>query len=407
MKRIYILVIAICMMNIANAQWTTQNSGTQNALFGVYFTDINTGYAVGSNGTIIKTINVGYNWTHLTSGTNVKLHSIYFPNANTGYAAGDNGTIIKTVDYGNTWLAQTNDTTSLESIFFTDANTGFAVGTATDVTLTNIYGVFLKTTNGGSTWTKKYFGPLSSWGLSSVFFTDANNGYVSGIHCFLKTTDGGLNWIDTIHSPGNVYSLFFINSNIGYLTADAAIYKTNDAGKTWTFNYESPYVGSITHIYFPNINTGYAIGDHSLILKTTDAGNSWSVQSYGYSSYDAYNSVFFINENTGYIVGKQYLGGGYILKTTNGGVIGINEARSKNGFILTPNPATTNLTINLQQTSLQNTTVSIYDVQGKLLLQQNITQPQTELNITSFAKGIYVVKVNNDKQCMQSKFVKE
>ena len=73
-----------------------------------------------------------------------------------------------------------------------------------------------------------------------------------------------------------------------------------------------------------------------------------------------------------------------------------------------PNPATSKLTINLQQlTKLQNTTVSIYDVQGKLLLQQNITQPQTELNIASLAKGIYVVKINNDTNSMQSKFVKE
>ncbi|MFZ4740703.1 MAG: T9SS type A sorting domain-containing protein [Bacteroidales bacterium] len=73
-----------------------------------------------------------------------------------------------------------------------------------------------------------------------------------------------------------------------------------------------------------------------------------------------------------------------------------------------PNPATSKLTINLQQlTHLQNTTVSIYDVQGKLLLQQSITQPQTEFNIAAFAKGIYVVKVNNDNNCMQSKFVKE
>ncbi|NVN95702.1 MAG: T9SS type A sorting domain-containing protein [Bacteroidetes bacterium] len=73
-----------------------------------------------------------------------------------------------------------------------------------------------------------------------------------------------------------------------------------------------------------------------------------------------------------------------------------------------PNPATSKLTINLQQlTSLQNTTVSIYDVQGKLLLQQNITQPQTELNIAPLAKGIYILKVNNDTKSMQSKFVKE
>ena len=89
---------------------------------------------------------------------------------------------------------------------------------------------------------------------------------------------------------------------------------------------------------------------------------------------------------------------------------GINNNDSLHNFsiIIQPNPATSKLTINLQQlTSLQNTTVSIYDMQGKLLLQKCITQPQTELNIASLAKGIYIVKVTNDTNSMQSKFVKE
>ena len=85
-----------------------------------------------------------------------------------------------------------------------------------------------------------------------------------------------------------------------------------------------------------------------------------------------------------------------------------NYEKISPNILIYPNPATTKLTINLQQlTNLQSTTVSIYDVQGQLLLQQTIKQLQTELNISKFAKGVYVVKVNNDKQSMISKFVKE
>jgi hypothetical protein len=86
---------------------------------------------------------------------------------------------------------------------------------------------------------------------------------------------------------------------------------------------------------------------------------------------------------------------------------GINENNSIPIHIY-PNPASNKLTINLSQLkNLQNTSVSIYDIQGKLLLQQSITQPQTELTITQFAKGVYIVKVNNDKDTLISKFVKE
>ena len=73
-----------------------------------------------------------------------------------------------------------------------------------------------------------------------------------------------------------------------------------------------------------------------------------------------------------------------------------------------PNPASNNLTINLQQLKVsENTLVSIFDIQGKLLLQQTVVQQQTEFNISKFAKGIYVVKVCNDKERYISKFVKE
>jgi len=410
MKKLYILMIVLFAFNAGNAQWIELNPGTHNELYGIYFTDINTGYAVGSNGTIIKTLNGGNNWSDLTTGISEVLLSIQFPNPSTGYAVGTNGTIIKTIDYGNTWEIKSYDTAyQLNSIFFTDANNGYAVGITIDSISNYIfYGIILKTVNGGSTWTKLYFGPNNA-GITSVFFTDANNGYAGGINVFLKTTNGGLTWIDTINAPSNLYSLFFVNANTGYLTADAGICKTIDAGHTWVPIYYSPYIGSITHIYFPSINTGYAIGDHSLILKTSNAGSSWTVQDYAYSSYDAYNSVYFINENIGFIVGsKQFGGGGFIYKTINGGVTNISEISTNENIILSPNPATSKLTINLQQLSkLQNTTVSIYDVQEKLLLQQCITQPQTELNIASFAKGIYVVKVNNDKQSMVNKFVKE
>jgi len=46
-------------------------------------------------------------------------------------------------------------------------------------------------------------------------------------------------------------------------------------------------------------------------------------------------------------------------------------------------------------------------MRGKLLLQQNIKEPQTQLNIAQFAKGVYIVKVNSHSEILQSKFVKE
>ena len=49
--------------------WTSQSSGTTNHLYGVSFTDANTGTAVGGGGTILRTTNGGTNWTSQSSGT--------------------------------------------------------------------------------------------------------------------------------------------------------------------------------------------------------------------------------------------------------------------------------------------------------------------------------------------------
>jgi hypothetical protein len=88
--------------------------------------------------------------------------------------------------------------------------------------------------------------------------------------------------------------------------------------------------------------------------------------------------------------------------------IGLQNKITTKELIMYPNPTKIKLIINLQQpTNPQNSTIYIYDLQGQLLMQQRLQQQQTELNISQFAKGIYVVKVNNDKESLVSKFIKE
>jgi len=113
---------------------------------GVNFTDINTGYISAKvwNGTgaIAKTIDGGNNWnsTAFTS----PLWSINFPISDSslvGYAVGDQGTILKTNNAGMNWLPQQSGTNlRLNKVYFNDLDFGFAVGEN---------GMVLKTTTGG------------------------------------------------------------------------------------------------------------------------------------------------------------------------------------------------------------------------------------------------------------------
>jgi len=81
----------------------------------VHFTDNNTGWAVGPGGTILKTTNggtnwnsqasgMGTNWNSQTSGTTDWLLSVHFTDNNTGWAVGSGGTILKTTNGSVTFI---------------------------------------------------------------------------------------------------------------------------------------------------------------------------------------------------------------------------------------------------------------------------------------------------------------
>ena len=129
MKRILVLLVLTIFWSISlNAQWTILSSGTSNNLYDVYFTSVDTGYIVGENGLIKKTVDGGENWTTQTSGVNGFLHGIVFINeTTTGYAVEWNGKVIKTTDAGTTWSlvnSGINTAANLTGVQFTSVNTG-------------------------------------------------------------------------------------------------------------------------------------------------------------------------------------------------------------------------------------------------------------------------------------------
>jgi photosystem II stability/assembly factor-like uncharacterized protein len=93
----------------------------------------------------------------------------------------------------------------------------------------------------------------------------------------------------------------------------------------------------IQKIQFTSVNTGYAIGPvhsstKSYFLKTTNTGNNW--QSIFLDSLYI-NSLFFINDNTGYIFGSKDNAGGIIQKTIDGGNTWTSQASGITNFFYT------------------------------------------------------------------------
>jgi len=71
-----------------------------------------------------------------------------------------------------------------------------------------------------------------------------------------------------------------------------------------------------------------------------------------------------------------------------------------------PNPGSDYITIK-SATLLKNGVVSLYNIQGQLLLQQDITPDETLLDVSELSKGIYVLSVIYNDKTKVLRFVKE
>ena len=85
MKKLILLIqVAVLFLALTDvcSQWYPQNSGTTNPLLEVFFTDANTGTAVGDEGTILKTTTGGVTFVNQISSEIPEKYSLYqnYPN---------------------------------------------------------------------------------------------------------------------------------------------------------------------------------------------------------------------------------------------------------------------------------------------------------------------------------------
>lgn len=126
-------------------------------------------------------------------------------------------------------------------------------------------------------------------------------------------------------NPELIYCMKFWNKNTGWISTGnfqsayiPKILKTTNGGDNWTIIKDS-----IRMYSFQILDSVTIYGDvrnvqaNESIYRTFDGGISWD--SVSYSTVLGYNSLFFMNKDTGY-VGATDSFWGYIFKTTDGGV---------------------------------------------------------------------------------------
>ncbi len=261
---------------------------------------------------------------------NGRYEDLWFINENTGWVVqcGSPDKIFKTTNGGLNFTEQLSiDAGCLRSIAFNNANLGWAGSLA---------GHLYRTTNGGTNWlrvdTTIVPPPVGVCDISVVGdLIMYGSGRYSGPTNVIKTTDGGLTYenIDMGAYSNYQVGVWFLNANTGFIgsrsniiTEGSVILYTTDAGNSWFKRYKS-FIQSehVWNIYFVNSLLGYATierytGGSGAIIKTTDGGLNWTRINIPASGTDL-DPVGFINANTGWIANHSSVG---IRETTDGGL---------------------------------------------------------------------------------------
>ncbi len=221
-----------------------------------------------------------------------RFEDMFFIDESKGWVAEGGGQILKTEDQGDSWNQQFYDSEIyFRSIEFLTEEIGFA-------------------------------GSLSSIDLSAQLY---------------KTTDGGENWNNiTANFPQDVQGICGMSSTsdnhlfiTGTFYGFPYIMKSTDLGENWTYMDMSMYCNALVDVLFLNSNIGMAVGQatqneglKAVILRTEDAGQSWSQVAIGEENNQRSWKLQQLNENIVYASIEDFEFGDYNLqyfKSENGG----------------------------------------------------------------------------------------
>ncbi|MCF8242222.1 MAG: T9SS type A sorting domain-containing protein [Melioribacteraceae bacterium] len=305
--------------------WQTVESGTDNYLSSVSFTDQFNGFTLGENGIILKTTDGGFTWISQPTPTYIDFTASHFINSITGYAVGYE-TIAKYDNGSWTTLSHQYTSTYFFDVRFVNYQVGFACG------LSGGDALLIKTTDGGGTWNEIEI-PQVSGQLASMDFNTADRGWIiSRDGELLRTTNGGNTWTLSFVTSKHIDEIEFKTSDYGLIVGEeGTVLESADSGKTWT-NIHPLGITQPNYNSFDNSGTYIlAVGDDGVINRSLNGGNSWSRKDENIFI-NSINTIQFLDSSLGFINVSENINSTIgIFKTTDGGISwnpsesGINE----------------------------------------------------------------------------------
>lgn len=266
-------------------------------------------------------------WKKQSSGTLAWLHAVYFTNEKQGWIVGSRGTLLQTTDGGETWRGRKIFVTdNLRDVYFTDERNGWIL-CERDLYASGSSPVsyLLKTSDGGESWAKADLtGDRER--IARLFFSKSGSGFAVGeAGTYLAQTDDKTKWKKSV-LPARFLMLdgSFTDDWRGALVGGGGtILFTEDGGLSWN---PATLAGGakpkLNSVFFINQKTGWTAGAIGKIYFTMNGGKFWHEQNSGVG--ENLNDIFFLDSAEGFAVGDE----GTILHTTTGGNTWKTEASS-------------------------------------------------------------------------------
>lgn len=293
----------------------------------VRFADAREGWAAGDGGIVLHTIDAGKTWERQPTATRASLRGLAMLTPYTGFAVGRTelpgggsaGVVLRTADGGATWAeVNVSPLPGLNTVHFIDEATGFAAGDCTDAFPAGAF----RTTDGGRTWQAlrgprvgRYSacdGPRADAGLfasdrglmrlsgDTLTPLSTGSGPAKSLAGLARTADhrvlavGDAGTISRLADPAGAWAAASAGGAVGDLRAVGVVgesawavgrtgkvlFHSTDFGQSWKPK-PLPTPVPLNAIHMLDAKTGWAAGDLGTIVRTTDGGESWTLQHAG------------------------------------------------------------------------------------------------------------------------------
>ena len=368
--------------------WEKVSKGPTQSISQIGFFNESDGFAVTTSsmlGSLLRSSDGGKTWDYDTTIENGPFYKMQVLGDNSCFLLSTTGQMVKTVDGANTWSVSNvpDVTVRYADMQFADNQTGYMCADSS---------VLVKSIDGGESWDQIDF--TENYHFSNLFFVDANHGWLvdwDGKQ-ILETSDGGINWeTSTLEADGLVYQpidIFFKDENVGFAsTKEGVLFKSLDGGSTWEKSYVFEESSISGKIYFTSDQEGWYLSMNT-VWHTSDGGITWTNP----TTFEVHlYNFYFLNDGRGWITGQSGL------VAWNGSFVNIDEVKdSRATFVLTPNPATDFVTINLTNNTASIRSVKVVNMLGQQVIttgKLNI-KSSYQLNVSTLQSGTYIIKVS-------------